>query len=113
MVVYSRAGAAEITGKREVDFNDLLEIFSADCPAEEMDAEDPLFLLYTSGSTGKPKGVVHVHGGYMVATTYHLENYYDVGDQRHFLVHLRHWLGRGPLLHCLRAAVRRRDHAVS
>jgi acetyl-CoA synthetase len=46
-----------------------------------MDAEDPLFLLYTSGSTGKPKGVVHVHGGYMVGTTYHLENYYDVGDR--------------------------------
>jgi acetyl-CoA synthetase len=46
-----------------------------------MDAEDPLFLLYTSGSTGKPKGVVHVHGGYMVGTTYHLESYYDVGDR--------------------------------
>ncbi len=46
-----------------------------------MDAEDPLFLLYTSGSTGKPKGVLHVHGGYMVGTTYHLENYYDVGDR--------------------------------
>ena len=55
--------------------------FSPDCPAEEMDAEDPLFLLYTSGSTGKPKGVVHVHGGYMVGTTYHLESYYDVGDR--------------------------------
>jgi acetyl-CoA synthetase len=38
------------------------------CPAEEMDAEDPLFLLYTSGSTGKPKGVLHTTGGYMVFT---------------------------------------------
>ena len=55
--------------------------FPSDCPAEEMDAEDPLFLLYTSGSTGKPKGVVHVHGGYMVGTTYHLESFYDVGDR--------------------------------
>ncbi len=41
-----------------------------DCPAEEMDAEDMLFILYTSGSTGKPKGVVHTCGGYMVYTGY-------------------------------------------
>ena len=79
VVVYSRA-AAVLSAPREIDFNDLLK-FSPDCPAQEMDAEDPLFLLYTSGSTGKPKGVVHVHGGYMVGTTYHLENYYDVGDR--------------------------------
>ena len=78
VIVYSRAGS-EINAPREIDFNDLLK-FTADCPAEEMDAEDPLFLLYTSGSTGKPKGVVHVHGGYMVGTTYHLENFFDVGD---------------------------------
>ena len=45
-----------------------------------MDSEDPLFLLYTSGSTGKPKGVVHVHGGYMIGTTSHLESFFDVGD---------------------------------
>jgi acetyl-CoA synthetase len=79
VVVFSRR-AAEISSKREIDFNDLMK-FPADCPAEPMDAEDPLFLLYTSGSTGKPKGVVHVHGGYMVATTYYLETFYDVGDQ--------------------------------
>ncbi len=79
VVVYSRA-AAVLNAPREIDFNDLLK-FSPNCPAEEMDAEDPLFLLYTSGSTGKPKGVVHVHGGYMVGTTYHLQNYFDVGDR--------------------------------
>ena len=79
VVVYARR-PTELNSKREIDFNDLLK-FPADCPAEEMDAEDPLFLLYTSGSTGKPKGVVHVHGGYMVATTYYLESFYDVGDQ--------------------------------
>ena len=44
------------------------------CPAEEMDAEDPLFILYTSGSTGKPKGVVHSCGGYMVWTAYTFVN---------------------------------------
>ncbi|MDI9337139.1 MAG: acetate--CoA ligase, partial [Alphaproteobacteria bacterium] len=45
-----------------------------DCPAEEMAAEDPLFILYTSGSTGKPKGVVHACGGYMVYATYTFVN---------------------------------------
>ncbi|MCG7856306.1 acetate--CoA ligase [Flavihumibacter sediminis] len=53
-----------------------------DCPAEEMDAEDPLFILYTSGSTGKPKGVVHTVGGYMVYTGYTFVNtfQYEPGD---------------------------------
>lgn len=51
-------------------------------PAEEMDAEDPLFILYTSGSTGKPKGVVHTCGGYMVWTGYTFVNtfQYNKGD---------------------------------
>ncbi len=55
---------------------------SAECAAEEMDAEDPLFILYTSGSTGKPKGVVHTCGGYMVYTTYSFVNVfqYQPGD---------------------------------
>jgi acetyl-CoA synthetase len=78
VVVYSRQGV-EINGPREIDYKDLLK-FPPECPAESMDAEDPLFLLYTSGSTGKPKGVVHVHGGYMVATTYYLRNFFDVGE---------------------------------
>ena len=47
------------------------------CPAEEMDAEDPLFILYTSGSTGKPKGVVHSTGGYMVYTGYTFSNVFQ------------------------------------
>jgi acetyl-CoA synthetase len=53
-----------------------------DCPAEEMDANDFLFILYTSGSTGKPKGVVHTCGGYMVWTTYTFANVfqYSPGD---------------------------------
>ncbi len=52
------------------------------CPAEEMDAEDPLFILYTSGSTGKPKGVVHTCGGYMIYATYSFVNVfqYEPGD---------------------------------
>jgi acetyl-CoA synthetase len=53
-----------------------------DCPAEEMDAEDPLFILYTSGSTGKPKGVVHACAGYMIYTNYTFVNVfqYQPGD---------------------------------
>jgi len=79
IVVFSRSRpAAEAMSRREIDFFDLMK-FSAECPAEAMEAEDPLFILYTSGTTGFPKGVVHVHGGFMVGTTYHLENYYDVG----------------------------------
>ncbi|MBC8216194.1 MAG: acetate--CoA ligase [Candidatus Marinimicrobia bacterium] len=48
-----------------------------DCPPEEMDAEDPLFILYTSGSTGKPKGVLHTTGGYLVYTSYTHEKIFD------------------------------------
>jgi acetyl-CoA synthetase len=53
-----------------------------DCPAETMDAEDPLFILYTSGSTGKPKGVVHSSAGYMIWTAYTFVNtfQYQPGD---------------------------------
>ena len=50
---------------------------SNDCPPEEMDAEDPLFILYTSGSTGKPKGVLHTTGGYLVYTAYSHELIFD------------------------------------
>jgi len=78
VVVFARENI-ELRGN-EIGFQDLMR-FPDYCPAEDMDAEDPLFILYTSGSTGKPKGVVHVHGGYMVGITYHLENYYDVNEQ--------------------------------
>ena len=50
----------------EIDYYQVLDDFEEDCPCEEMDAEDPLFILYTSGSTGKPKGVLHTTGGYLL-----------------------------------------------
>ncbi len=62
---------------RDVWLHDALEGIGSDCPAEEMDSEDPLFILYTSGSTGKPKGVVHTTGGYMVYTTYSFANVFQ------------------------------------
>ncbi len=53
---------------------------SADCPAEELDSEDPLFILYTSGSTGTPKGVMHTTGGYLVYTSYTHKMIFDYHD---------------------------------
>jgi len=54
------------TAGRDVWYHEEVGKVAADCPAEEMDAEDPLFILYTSGSTGKPKGVLHTTGGYLL-----------------------------------------------
>ena len=51
---------------RDVWYHELIKDVSNHCEPEEMNAEDPLFILYTSGSTGKPKGVLHTTGGYMV-----------------------------------------------
>jgi len=51
---------------RDIYYDEMINNQSNDCPPEEMEAEDPLFILYTSGSTGKPKGVLHTTGGYMV-----------------------------------------------
>ena len=53
---------------RDVWYQDAMKNASTDCPAAEMDAEDPLFILYTSGSTGKPKGVLHTTAGYLLYT---------------------------------------------
>jgi acetyl-CoA synthetase len=62
------ANAATMQAERDIYWHDLVANIAQDVvvPCEEMDAEDPLYILYTSGSTGKPKGILHVHGGYMV-----------------------------------------------
>ena len=67
VIVLKRTGAAvTMVPCRDVDWHEGCAVQSADCPPEEMNAEDPLFILYTSGSTGKPKGVLHTTGGYGV-----------------------------------------------
>jgi acetyl-CoA synthetase len=58
-----------------------LPVANGKCPTEEMDAEDPLYILYTSGSTGKPKAILHVHGGYMIGTYSTLKYVFDIKDE--------------------------------
>ncbi|MEO9257105.1 MAG: acetate--CoA ligase, partial [Crocinitomicaceae bacterium] len=67
----------EFVKDRDHWWNELSQGKSNLCEAEEMDAEDPLFVLYTSGSTGKPKGVVHTCGGYMVQVAYTFQNVFQ------------------------------------
>lgn len=81
VLLHTKTPVSMIKG-RDVWWQDEMEKAEAHCPAEVMDAEDPLFILYTSGSTGKPKGVVHTCGGYMVYATYSFVNVfqYEPGD---------------------------------
>ena len=81
IVVVKRTGNdVNMQDGRDVWWADEMDKASADCPAEEMDAEDPLFILYTSGSTGKPKGVQHNVGGYMVYTAITHKYIFDYHD---------------------------------
>ncbi|MCB9186841.1 MAG: acetate--CoA ligase [Flavobacteriales bacterium] len=82
-IVFERTKeAVTMVDGRDVWWHEAMAQASADCPAEEMDSEDMLFILYTSGSTGKPKGVVHTCGGYMVYAEYSFRNVfqYEEGD---------------------------------
>jgi len=76
-LVVRRTGGDVEWNDRDHDYNALVAKASADCPPEEMSAEDPLFILYTSGSTGQPKGVVHSTGGYLVYASFTQEVVFD------------------------------------
>ena len=83
VIVVLRTGAKELMQHgRDVWYHDEAAKVSADCPPEEMGAEDPLFILYTSGSTGRPKGVLHTSAGYLcyVASTHKWVFDYHDGD---------------------------------
>jgi acetyl-CoA synthetase len=66
IVLKRTGGNVPFDSKRDVWYHELTSKMSTTCKPEEMNAEDPLFILYTSGSTGKPKGVLHTTGGYLV-----------------------------------------------
>jgi len=81
-VIVVRRSRADVPMKAPRDryYDVLMEGQSADCPAEPMEAEHPLFILYTSGSTGKPKGVLHTSGGYLVYASYTHELVFDLRE---------------------------------
>ena len=80
IVVRRTGGAIDWIEGRDVWYHEAMAAASADCPAEEMNAEDPMFILYTSGSTGKPKGVLHTTGGYMVYASMTHQYVFDYHD---------------------------------
>ncbi len=79
-VVVKHTGGDIAWNDRDVWYHELMDAASADCPPEEMSAEDPLFILYTSGSTGQPKGVLHTTGGYMVFASMTHQYVFDYKD---------------------------------
>ena len=79
-VVRRTGNAVEMQDGRDIWYHEAIADMSDDCPAEEMSAEDPMFILYTSGSTGKPKGVLHTTGGYMVYASMTHQYVFDYHD---------------------------------
>jgi len=78
VLVVKRTGVdVKMTEGRDLWWHEQISSASNNCDPEEMDAEDPLFILYTSGSTGKPKGVLHTSGGYLVYASYTHEMIFD------------------------------------
>ena len=80
VVVRRTDGDVDMKEGRDVWYQEAAKGVAADCPYEEMNAEDPLFILYTSGSTGKPKGVLHTTGGYMVFAAMTHQQIFDYHD---------------------------------
>ena len=76
-VVNRTNGFVDMKNERDIWYHDAILNVSDECEPEEMNAEDPLFILYTSGSTGKPKGVLHTSGGYLVYASYTHEIIFD------------------------------------
>jgi acetyl-CoA synthetase len=82
VIVVRRTNAAvNMVKGRDVYYDEIAKTVKADCKAEAMSAEDPLFILYTSGSTGKPKGVLHTTAGYLVFTSMTHQYVFDYHDK--------------------------------
>ena len=81
VVVNRTGGDVTMVPDRDYWWHDLMEDASAECEAEELDSEHPLFILYTSGSTGKPKGVLHTTAGYLLGTTMTSRWVFDLKDE--------------------------------
>jgi len=78
VIVVQRTGEpVSMVNERDLWWHEAMATAEVECKPEEMDAEDPLFILYTSGSTGKPKGVLHTGGGYLVYTSFTHEKIFD------------------------------------
>ncbi|MBL95385.1 MAG: acetate--CoA ligase [Magnetovibrio sp.] len=81
VVEHTKAGINWVPD-RDIWYHEAVEKASVNCPPEEMNAEDPLFILYTSGSAGKPKGVLHTTGGYLVYTAMTHQYVFDYHDEQ-------------------------------
>ena len=79
-VVRSTGTEAPMQDGRDVFFDEAMEQADAECPAEPLDAEHPLFILYTSGSTAKPKGILHTTGGYLTGVAWTTRHVFDLKD---------------------------------
>ncbi len=82
VVVFKRTGSEiRMTEGRDHWWHELMETVDADCPADELDSEHPLYILYTSGTTGKPKGILHTTGGYLTQARIHDKMVFDLKDE--------------------------------